>query len=254
MEFTKLFNLEMVRIIENSEVSQGAQLVNEKLLDLYLDESLTGSLDISDKKVRQRKIIKILKVLYPISFANLEGDQLEDPKLLEYLRKSKNISSDIKKDLSDILNLMRVAKVPKIYKELGVREREYMKRLVHIRLRKALLKGLRDFEGTNKKKMSKEEKSEIRRIFHDLELRHLDPLIYIAEVLEQKDIGFEALNIFMDLGSNYTNPLDRRKAVIEYKKVLLADYLEHLDKFPTEPYILNTKALDSKLVEQENQL
>lgn len=252
MEFTHLFNQKIVQILKNSGSSKRAP-VNEKLLDLYLDESLTGSLDISDKRIRQRKIIKILKVLYPIAFTNREEDQLEDPKFLEFLRKSKNLSSDIKKDLSDIFNLMRVARVPKIYKELGVGEKDYMKRSVHIKLRKDLLKGLRDFERTNNKEMSKEEKAEIRRIFHDLELRHLDPFIYIAEVLDEKDIGFEVLNIFLAPGGDYTNPLDRKRAVIEYRRALLAEYLEHLDKFPTKPYILNTKAFDSRLVEKEIQ-
>lgn len=245
-----MFNTEMVRIIETSGDSQKAS-VSEKLLDLYLNESLTGPLNMTDKKTRQGKIMRILKALYPISFREHPGDPLGDPKFLEYLRKSKNISSDVKQDLSDISTLMKVAKVPKIYKELEVGEKEYLKRLYHIRLRKDLLKGFREFEKTNRKNMSKEEKAEIKRLFHEFELRNLDPLIYIAEVLDPKDIGFDALHLFLDLGASYTNPLDRKRAVVEYKKALLRDYLVHLDKSPMKPYVLNIKAFEAKLIEED---
>lgn len=245
MELSNLFLLEMGKII-NSHYSEKDQSVNTKLLDLYLDESLTGPLDLSNKLMKHKKIIKLLTLLYPVSFTQVNPDHLENPKILENLRKSKNISSDIKKDLRDISDLIEVSKIPKIYKELEIKNQEYMKRLPHIRLKKNLKKGLRDFEKAHKAELGKE-KAEIRKSFRDLELQHLDPLIYIAEILDQKEIGFEALNVFMDPESDPFNTSDRKNGVIEYKKALIKEYLEHLEKFPKKKYSVNIKEFELRL-------
>jgi hypothetical protein len=250
MELSNLFLSEMGRII-NSHYSEKDQSVNTKLLDLYLDESLTGPLDLSDKLMKHKKIIKMLTLLYPVSFTQINPDLLENPKILENLRKSKNISSDIKKDLRDISDLIEVSKIPKIYKELGIKNQEYMKRLPQIRLKKILKKGLRDFEKAHKAELGKE-KADIRKSFRDLELQHLDPLIYIAEILDQKEIGFEALNVFMDPESDPFNTSDRKNGVIEYKKALIKDYLEHLEKFPKKKYSVNIKEFELRLFKRGN--